>query len=169
MGVQSIGKNNGLREPLRALPVKLLSLKRLEEFSSHRLYTVIIACLAGLDAFVFIVPNEALLIVAVLARPKRWIWTALWVSLGSSVGSVPVLSAGINFVELTSSVVPVAGVGIVANRWYHAVVVLNEMRPAILFIYREVKAAFFDLAPIRAELKNPLFPKPTDILIRIDL
>jgi membrane protein YqaA with SNARE-associated domain len=43
--------------------------------------------LAAVDAFVFFVPNEMLLIPAVLMRRKHWFGIALWTSVGSAIGA----------------------------------------------------------------------------------
>jgi membrane protein YqaA with SNARE-associated domain len=50
-------------------------------------YSIVIAVLAALDAFVFFVPNEALLISAVFGRSKHWVTTALAMSFGSAAGA----------------------------------------------------------------------------------
>ncbi len=45
-----------------------------------------IALLAGLDAFILIVPTDGLLVGAAMLAPRRWIATTIIVSLGSSLG-----------------------------------------------------------------------------------
>ncbi|MGK5083142.1 VTT domain-containing protein [Bdellovibrionota bacterium FG-1] len=63
------------------------ALTSLTNFASHRWYLPLVALLSGIDAFVFFIPNEALLIPAVMARPKNWLRVAAWVSLGSALGA----------------------------------------------------------------------------------
>jgi membrane protein YqaA with SNARE-associated domain len=48
----------------------------------------LVAIMAALDAFLLVIPNDALLIAAVLAQPKRWIRITLWITIGSTVGAV---------------------------------------------------------------------------------
>jgi membrane protein YqaA with SNARE-associated domain len=49
-------------------------------------YPIFIATIIGLDIFILAVPNDALLISAVLAQPKRWLRIAIYVSIGSIIG-----------------------------------------------------------------------------------
>jgi membrane protein YqaA with SNARE-associated domain len=56
-------------------------------FAGRRGYSLLVASLALLDAFVLFVPNEALLVSAVLARREHWLRIAAWVSVGSALGA----------------------------------------------------------------------------------
>ncbi len=47
----------------------------------------LITFLVAMDSFIVVVPNEVLLIPVVLARPKRWILSAMIVALGSAAGA----------------------------------------------------------------------------------
>jgi membrane protein YqaA with SNARE-associated domain len=62
-------------------------LVHIEKFSQQKWFLLVIAFFASLDAFVFFIPTEALLIAAALVNPKRWAWTAFWVSVGSAFGA----------------------------------------------------------------------------------
>ncbi len=44
------------------------------------------ALLAGLDLFVVVVPTDGLFVSSILARPRRWVFVAVLVAIGSSVG-----------------------------------------------------------------------------------
>lgn len=66
---------------------KLNPFRRIGKLADRRGYTALVAFLAAVDAFVLFVPNEVLLIPAVLARRKFWIGISLWVSLGSAIGA----------------------------------------------------------------------------------
>jgi membrane protein YqaA with SNARE-associated domain len=47
-----------------------------------------IAVLAFLDSFVIIVPTDGLLVASTIACPRRWIYNAFMVTLGSTLGAV---------------------------------------------------------------------------------
>lgn len=46
-----------------------------------------LSLLAAADAYVVFVPNEALLIPAVLSHPKKWFRITFWMSVGSAMGA----------------------------------------------------------------------------------
>lgn len=50
-------------------------------------YAPAIALLAAADAFIVIVPTDGLLVSACMLAPRRWIYTTLIVTLGSSLGA----------------------------------------------------------------------------------
>lgn len=60
---------------------------RLEGFVDHWWYVPLIAVLSALDAYLLVIPNEALLVPAVLAHPSRWARIGFWTTLGSAVGA----------------------------------------------------------------------------------
>jgi membrane protein YqaA with SNARE-associated domain len=60
---------------------------RLKRFATHRGYPLLVAFLVFLDAFVFFIPNEALIISAVLLRPDRWLSTSLESTVSSAAGA----------------------------------------------------------------------------------
>jgi membrane protein YqaA with SNARE-associated domain len=62
-------------------------LSRFARYSKRKWFLPLVVFLSALDAYVFFVPNEALLILPVMAHPKRWKTHALWVSLGSAGGA----------------------------------------------------------------------------------
>ncbi len=47
-----------------------------------------VGLLAALDAFLVVIPTDGLLIGAVMLAPKRWVYSAVMVSLGSSLGAL---------------------------------------------------------------------------------
>lgn len=51
-------------------------------------YAPAIALLAALDSFLVIIPTDGLLVGASMLAPRRWIYTALIVTLGSSTGAL---------------------------------------------------------------------------------
>ncbi len=46
-----------------------------------------LALLAAADAYVFVVSVEALLLPAVVVRPKKWILASTWATVGSTIGA----------------------------------------------------------------------------------
>jgi membrane protein YqaA with SNARE-associated domain len=50
-------------------------------------YTPLVALLALADAFVVIIPTDGLLVSACMLNPKRWIYTVLLVTFGSTLGA----------------------------------------------------------------------------------
>ncbi len=61
--------------------------KTVHASAEKRWYLPLIGALAGLDAYIFVVPNEALLIPSVMARKKHWMRVALWMTIGSAIGA----------------------------------------------------------------------------------
>lgn len=59
----------------------------LEKFANRKWYVYFISILAAVDAFVVFIPNEGLLISAVIASPKAWIKIAFGMSVGSAIGA----------------------------------------------------------------------------------
>ena len=60
---------------------------RLERYSEHPAYIPFIGVLAALDFVVAVVPTDALLISTAAIKPKRWIYIAFLVALGSTAGA----------------------------------------------------------------------------------
>jgi len=60
----------------------------LQKFTHRIWYLPLIALLAAIDLFILVIPTDGLLISSVMLRPKRWISSFLWVSLGSAVGAL---------------------------------------------------------------------------------
>ena len=46
-----------------------------------------LAFLAAADAYVFVVSVEALLLPAVMVRPKKWVAASVWATIGSAIGA----------------------------------------------------------------------------------
>lgn len=65
----------------------LRTIRKLEKFVDRWWYTPLIALLAAADIFILVVPTDALLISAVMMRPKKWISRFIWVSFGSALGA----------------------------------------------------------------------------------
>jgi membrane protein YqaA with SNARE-associated domain len=95
-----------------------------EKYSSYWWYGPLLAFLAAIDAYVFVVSVEAFLLPAVLAKPKNWPYAALWGTVGSTIGAT-------SFAMLTSKY----GEGIVqhffpkllhSKSWAHAVVYITN-------------------------------------------
>ena len=61
-------------------------IKYLQNFTDQWWYAPVIAVLAGLDLFILIVPTDGLLISACMLTPRRWLTSALIISLGSALG-----------------------------------------------------------------------------------
>lgn len=59
----------------------------LEKYANRWWYAPVISVLAALDSFVVIVPTDGLLVSAAMLAPRRWFYTAVIVSLGSSLGA----------------------------------------------------------------------------------
>jgi membrane protein YqaA with SNARE-associated domain len=62
-------------------------LQSIEKLSKKKWYLPLMSLLSALDAFILVVPNEALLIPAVLARRQHWYHTVIWISAGSALGA----------------------------------------------------------------------------------
>lgn len=60
---------------------------RLERFTGRIWYIPLIALLSAVDFLILIIPTDALLVSAVVFRPRRWISGAIWVGTGSAVGA----------------------------------------------------------------------------------
>jgi membrane protein YqaA with SNARE-associated domain len=60
---------------------------QVQSFAGRKWYLALISLLSALDAYLLFVPNEALLIPAVLSQPRLWKRTAFFVTLGSAVGA----------------------------------------------------------------------------------
>jgi membrane protein YqaA with SNARE-associated domain len=67
-------------------PIQRLT-RKLGQYSDRAWYLPFNGFLAGVDLFIGVVPVDALVVSAVLLRPKRWISPALWVALGSAAGT----------------------------------------------------------------------------------
>src|SRR5215210_125126 len=65
----------------------LKGIQKLNSFADRWWYSPLVAFLAAMDAYVMFIPNEALLLPAILVKPKRWAWTALLVTFGSAIGA----------------------------------------------------------------------------------
>jgi len=60
----------------------------LQTYIARPWYPPLLGVLAALDHFVFVIPTDGLLVTSVIAAPKRWLSTFLWITLGSVVGGV---------------------------------------------------------------------------------
>lgn len=59
----------------------------LQRYADRWWYAPLIAFLACIDHFVIIIPTDGLLVSAVMLAPKRWIYTTIVITLGSSLGA----------------------------------------------------------------------------------
>src|SRR5690348_12222198 len=62
--------------------------QNLKKFAGNTWFPILVALLAGLDAFVLVVPIEPLMIPAILAHRKRWFLIPVWISIGSALGAI---------------------------------------------------------------------------------
>jgi membrane protein YqaA with SNARE-associated domain len=62
--------------------------RSLQRYLGQWWYPPLVALLAGADAFILVVPVDALLVPCLLARPRRWLSTVLLVAAGSALGGV---------------------------------------------------------------------------------
>ncbi len=58
----------------------------LQKYADRWWYAPALGLLAGADLFLVVIPTDGLLIGAVMLSPRRWIYTAFMVSLGSALG-----------------------------------------------------------------------------------
>ena len=59
----------------------------LQRFITHRRYPYLVAMVGFLDMFLFVVPNDLLMISEAVASPKRWRFSVVIVALGSAAGA----------------------------------------------------------------------------------
>ncbi len=64
--------------------------KNLKHYASSPWFGALIAALSAADAYVFVVPNEPLIVAAAAARPKQWLALGLWATVGSALGAASV-------------------------------------------------------------------------------
>jgi membrane protein YqaA with SNARE-associated domain len=57
-------------------------------FADRYWYPPFIGFLAALDNFIIIIPNDGILISSSMLTPKRWLWLAFCVAVGSTIGAV---------------------------------------------------------------------------------
>lgn len=63
-------------------------LDRFKSYADQSWYAPLIALFAVIDAFLFAIPLEGLIVPQVLVNPKRWFVSSVWITLGSAVGAV---------------------------------------------------------------------------------
>lgn len=63
-------------------------IKWLEQFADRPWYPLLIAVLSVLDNFLIVIPNDGILVASSMLVPKRWFLFALFVSVGSTIGSI---------------------------------------------------------------------------------
>ncbi len=61
---------------------------RLQHYGKRWWYSPLVGFFAFIDLFILVVPTDGILITAVMNAPKRWFYTAICVTIGSSVGAV---------------------------------------------------------------------------------
>lgn len=62
-------------------------LEFLQKHANAWWYAPVIGLLAALDSFIVVVPTDGLLVSASMLAPRRWFYTALVVTLGSTLGA----------------------------------------------------------------------------------
>lgn len=60
----------------------------LEQFADRSWYPLLISFLSVLDNFLIVIPNDGILVASSMLIPKRWFTFALFVSVGSTLGSI---------------------------------------------------------------------------------
>lgn len=60
----------------------------LQKYADRWWYAPAIGLLAGADLFLVVIPTDGLLISAVMLAPRRWIYTAFMVTIGSTLGTL---------------------------------------------------------------------------------
>src|SRR3989344_3242605 len=60
----------------------------LQKYADRWWYAPAMGALAAADLFLIVIPTDGLLISAVMLAPRRWIYTAVAVTLGSSLGTI---------------------------------------------------------------------------------
>lgn len=62
--------------------------KWLEQFADRPWYPFLISFLSVLDNFLIVIPNDGILVASSMLIPKRWLLFAIFVTVGSTIGSV---------------------------------------------------------------------------------
>lgn len=62
-------------------------IRRLQRYAKRWWYAPLLGSLAAADSFIIVVPTDGLLVSGVLLAPRRWLYTAVMVALGSTVGA----------------------------------------------------------------------------------
>jgi membrane protein YqaA with SNARE-associated domain len=70
------------------------SFDRIRKYSHRPWYFPFVCVLAFLDLFVMIIPTEGLIVTTSILKPKRWLPTALFVTLSSSLGALALGALG---------------------------------------------------------------------------
>jgi membrane protein YqaA with SNARE-associated domain len=60
----------------------------LQKYVERPWYNPVISFLAWLDIFILIIPTDGLVVSSVLLCPRRWVGAFLWVSIGSTFGTL---------------------------------------------------------------------------------
>jgi membrane protein YqaA with SNARE-associated domain len=69
------------------------AVKTLQKYTDRLWYPPLIGFLAALDNFVVIIPNDGILVSSSMLTPKRWLFLAVCVAVGSTVGAVLLAAA----------------------------------------------------------------------------
>ena len=73
---------------MKAIKQFFLSLiQRLKHYSESWWYDPFLGFLAAIDAYIFIVPIEAVMVPSVLLNRRRWVSVGLWMTFGSALGA----------------------------------------------------------------------------------
>lgn len=64
------------------------SIHYLQKFTGRKWYPPLVGLLALIDYFIIIVPTDGLLISSAMLKPKNWLYLALCVGLGSTLGAL---------------------------------------------------------------------------------
>lgn len=67
---------------------ELQIIRKLEKVADRPWYLPLVASLAAADLFVGFIPTDAVLVASVMFKPKRWLATTIWITLGSALGAI---------------------------------------------------------------------------------
>jgi len=64
------------------------SFSKVHQFIHRPWYPILVAGLAFLDLFIGIIPTDGIVVTAAMAHPRRWLYIAVMVTIGSSLGAL---------------------------------------------------------------------------------
>lgn len=107
-------------------------LERLKKFADRGWYAPLVGLLAGADQFIVIVPIEWLMIPSILLNPRRWLWTALCIATGCTLGAMALATMaelyGMPLIEHWAPHV------LHSRNWIHSMNYINDKGAWALFV-----------------------------------
>jgi membrane protein YqaA with SNARE-associated domain len=90
---------------IKAWFIKLIS--KLRHYRDCWWYMPFMAFLAAIDAYIFVVPIEAIMIPTVLLNRRRWLSVAIWMTAGSALGAATFAALASHFgPEMVTKLMP---------------------------------------------------------------